>query len=151
MSDVVLLLSTFAGCLLGSFVPLVNTELVVLGAAAVAPAHLMVPLILVASLSQMIGKSCLYYAGAGLLRLPPGHWSAKLEKATAGAERFAAGSTTLLFASAATGFPPFYLTSVASGVVHLDFRRFLIVGLIGRTLRFTAVVLAPQIIRMVLA
>jgi len=151
MTDVMLLLSTFALVLVGSFAPLVNTEVVVLGAAAVAPPELIVPLILLASATQMLGKSVLYFAAAGLVSLPAGRWSARIDSAIERAQRYNTGSTTLLFASAASGFPPFYLTTIASGALHLDFRRFLLVGLIGRTLRFTAIVLAPQMLRMVLA
>lgn len=151
MSALALCFSTFAGCLIGSFIPLVNTELVVLGAAAVAPPGLTIPLILIASITQMMGKSVLYYAAAGLVTLPAGRWSDRLDRAIASAQRYTTGSTTLLFASATTGMPPFYLTSVASGALRLDFRRFFIVGLIGRTLRFSVIVMAPQVIRMVMA
>ena len=42
----------------------------------------------------------------------------------------------MLFASASTGFPPFYVVSVASGALHIQFRRFLLIGFLGRTIRF---------------
>lgn len=56
----------------------------------------------------------------------------------------------VLFASAFTGFPPFYLTSIASGAVRLPFSRFLVIGFAGRLLRFGALVMVPQALKVVL-
>ncbi len=145
--NLALILSTMIGCFIGSLVPVINTEVIVLAAAAAAPPELAVLLVLVASTTQMAAKSILYLAGSGLLRLPPGWLGKRVEKALAGAHARQAASGAVLFASASTGFPPFYVVSVASGAVRLDFRRFLLLGFLGRTLRFGVLVAVPQLVK----
>ncbi len=142
-----LLLSTMVGCFVGSLVPVINTELIVLAAAAAAPPELAGVLVLIASATQMAAKSILYLAGAGLLHLPRGRMAERLERALASAEAHQGASGTLLFTSASTGFPPFYVISVASGALRLDFWRFLLLGFLGRTVRFGVVVALPQLVK----
>jgi hypothetical protein len=50
----------------------------------------------------------------------------------------------LAFASAVTGFPPFYWFSLAAGALRWRFAPFFVAGLLGRLLRFGAVVWLPQ-------
>ena len=52
----------------------------------------------------------------------------------------------VVFASAVTGCPPFYLVSVAAGALPFPLARFLVVGALGRLLRFAAVVAVPRLI-----
>jgi membrane protein YqaA with SNARE-associated domain len=144
MSALAICLSTFLGCLIGSFVPLVNTELVVLGAAAAAPPALLLPLILIAATTQMAAKSVLYFAGGGLLRVS---WSRRLSAALERGRGTQRSGSLFLFVSALTGFPPFYLVSIASGAMRVPFARFLIIGMAGRTIRFIAVVMLPHFLK----
>ena len=144
MSALAICLSTFLGCLVGSFVPLVNTELVVLGAAAAAPPALLLPLILIAATTQMAAKSILNLAGGGLLRVS---WSRRLTAALERARGAQRSGTLFLFVSALTGFPPFYLVSVGSVAMGLRCSLVLIIGLARSTIRFPAVVLLPHILK----
>jgi membrane protein YqaA with SNARE-associated domain len=146
MPNLAILLSTMVGCFVGSLVPVVNTELVVLAAAAAAPPELALALVLVASSTQMVAKSLLYLGGSGLVRLPNGWMGRHVAKALAGAQTRQAASSALLFASASTGFPPFYVMSVASGALRIDFGRFFVLGLLGRTLRFAVLVAFPVVL-----
>jgi membrane protein YqaA with SNARE-associated domain len=50
----------------------------------------------------------------------------------------------LYAASAVVGIPPFYVTTVAAGAVGMNFAFFLVVGFIGRLIRFALVVALPQ-------
>lgn len=147
MTPLALCFSTMIGCLVGSFVPIVNTELIVITAALAAPPELVIPLILIASLSQMIAKSALYLAGSGLLHLPPGRLADKIYVALVRVQQHQRAGDAVLFASATTGFPPFYVMSVASGAMKTGFRRFFMLGLLGRTLRFTVLVAIPQLVK----
>lgn len=147
MSPIALCISTVVGCFVGSLVPVINTELVVLGAAAAAPAEMILPLILIASSTQMMAKSILYLAGSGLLRLPKGYLANHFDAALARVQQRQNASSAMLFASASTGFPPFYVVSVASGALHIQFRRFLLIGFLGRTIRFAILVIAPQLLK----
>ncbi len=47
------------------------------------------------------------------------------------------GAALLLF-SAATGFPPFAIVAVLAGQLRMNVALFLVVGTVGRTLRFAA-------------
>jgi membrane protein YqaA with SNARE-associated domain len=147
MSAAAICFSAFVGCLIGSFVPFVNTELVILSAAAIAPPGLTIPLILIAALTQMLAKSVLYMAGTGVLHLPEGRATRRLHEALALARRWPNTGTLFLFSSASVGLPPFYLVSVAAGALRLPFARFFLLGLVGRLLRFSAVVIVPQAIK----
>ena len=60
-------------------------------------------------------------------------WHARAE----GRPWFTAG---LLFVSASLGFPPYAVTAVLAGVLRVPFWIFLLTGLLGRGLRFWAVV-----------
>jgi membrane protein YqaA with SNARE-associated domain len=48
--------------------------------------------------------------------------------------------------SAVFGLPPFYVTTVAAGVMRVSFVRFLIAAIFGRLVHFSAVALAPLVI-----
>ncbi|HUF51157.1 MAG TPA: hypothetical protein VMN60_10005 [Longimicrobiales bacterium] len=150
MSIATLCFTTFVGCLVGSFVPLVNTELIVLAAAAAAPPALLAPLALIAATTQMAAKSVLYFAGGGMLRVPVNRWTCRLHEAASAGARFRNGGGMVIFASAFAGIPPFYLTSIASGAVRHPFTRFVAIGFAGRMLRFSALVGLPQTVKAVL-
>ena len=104
-------------------------------------------MVIAATVGQMIGKILWYWGGMHVDRAP---WvSRQLEKPKAKAsldrwhERaegrpwFTAG---LLFVSAATGFPPYAVTAVLAGMLRVPFWIFMVTGLLGRGLRFWAVV-----------
>lgn len=150
MSPFALCFSVFGGCLLGSLVPLVNTELIVLSAAAAAPRSLLLPIVLIAATTQILAKSLLYLVGGGMLRLPHNRYTTRVHDTLARAQQHRKVGSLALFASAATGFPPFYLTSIASGAVRIPFPQFVSIGFIGRLLRFSAIVLLPLAIKAVL-
>lgn len=147
MSPVELSLAMVGGCFLGSIVPVINTELVVLAAAAAAPAEMVIPLIILASVAQMTGKAFLYFAGTGLINLPAGRMADRVENAIKKVESQKNARRVTLFASASTGFPPFYVMSIASGALRMDFKQFIIIGLVGRTIRTAAIVMVPQFIK----
>jgi membrane protein YqaA with SNARE-associated domain len=141
-----LCISTFVAALLGSFLPFGSTELVVLSAAALMPPHFLLPLAVGAALGQMIAKSVLYFAGRGLVRLPGGRFA----RAAQGLQAHAScrnTSTLVLLVSATTGFPPFYLLTIAAGSVRVPFARFLTVGLCGRLIRFAFLVGVPHALK----
>jgi membrane protein YqaA with SNARE-associated domain len=108
------------------------------------------PLVVIAAVAQMGGKSVLYLAGGGMLRLPVNRLTRRLHDSAAAGSQLERSGPMVLFASAFTGFPPFYLMSIASGAVHLPFSRFLVIGFVGRLLRFGALVMVPQAVKVVL-
>ncbi len=145
MSALAIGLTLFGGCLLSAFLPLVSAELLVLSVVALAPRALALPLAAVATLGQMTGKTALFLASRGVLRLPRGRVADKLERALARVDPCARPTGWLLFLSAVGGLPPFYLMTIASGLLRVRLGRYLVLGASGRFLRFGALVLLPQL------
>ena len=143
-----LLFSVFAGCLAGGIVPVINAELIVLAAAAAAPPEALLPIIVLASTGQMLGKTALFYAGRGAIHLPVG--SPRLAAGLAGwTERWSSAGGAVVFASAAAGLPPFYALSMACGASGMGIRVFLTAGFAGRFVRFGVIAFAPHLFRIV--
>lgn len=139
-------LTAFLGCVVGSFVPIINTELLILGIAALAPGAAGWLLVLVATVGTMTGKTVLYYGGIGILKLPIRR-SARIERLLAEAHERQNIASGVLLASALIGLPPLYIVTVVAGMIRLNMARFWLFGFVGRFLRFAAVVFAPQVIR----
>ena len=125
--------------------PFVNAELYLLAASAAAPREMAIPLVLAATLGQMTAKAAMYGAGRGVLRIPGERmkrWMAEAEKWARNRKKTGGG---LIFISAASGFPPFYFVSIAGGMLGVPFAQFLLLGFLGRFIRFGVVVLFPQL------
>jgi membrane protein YqaA with SNARE-associated domain len=143
--------TTFGYCILSALIPVLNSEIYVLAAAAVAPQA--APAVVIgAALGQMVGKSALYLAGSGSVLLP-GQRLRKMvdavrEKYQHGAAAPALGGSVLL-ASAVVGLPPFYIVSVACGIFRIPYLHFFVIGLVGMLVRYGVLVLAPQLVRAV--
>lgn len=127
--------------LVSGLVPVVNTEAYLLAVAAFAPRDRLLPVVVLTTLGQMIAKSLLYFAGSGAMspRLL-GARAARLAEMKNRLESAPTGVAALVFASAAAGWPPFYLVSLAAGSLRYSLARFILVGGSGRLLRFAALV-----------
>ena len=127
--------------------PFVNIELVLIAASAAAPRSYVLPLILAATLGQIAGKSMMFFGGRGVKFLQRGYMKEKIDEMGERMQRRNGAVGTMLFMSAATGLPPFYVVSVASGLVGVAFAQFATLGFLGRFARFSVVVLFPQLIK----
>jgi membrane protein YqaA with SNARE-associated domain len=127
--------------------PLINIEAILAVAVTQAPHH-MWGLIVAATIGQMLGKILWYWGGMHLDRAPWVHRQlerkpkarASLETWHARAEGRPWFTGGLLFVSAATGIPPYAVTAVLAGTLGVPFWIFMVTGLLGRGLRFWAVV-----------
>ncbi|HET7231168.1 MAG TPA: VTT domain-containing protein [Longimicrobium sp.] len=144
MEYFLLCLTSFAICGAGALVPFLNTELYLIGASALMPRPLWAPLVIAGTVGAMAGKVLLYYAGRGVVKLPRGRMQQGLEKMQLRMEEKPAAGKLLYAASAFAGIPPFYVTTVAAGAVGMNFMFFLVVGFLGRLIRFALVVALPQ-------
>jgi membrane protein YqaA with SNARE-associated domain len=140
-----LCLTSFAICGLGALLPFVNTEVYLIGAAAIMPRTLWTPLVVAGSIGAMAGKVLLYYAGQGMLKLPWQRAQKGLATMQARMEARPTVGKLLYSVSAVVGLPPFYVTTLAAGAVKMNFTFFLVVGFIGRLIRFAAVVALPGV------
>lgn len=134
--------ATFLMALVSGIIPFVlNLEVYLVGVAALtrAPAPAIVGL---AVAGQMVAKCLLYMAGKGVLNFRFIRWERR-EAAARAFEKYRGHSLALVGFSAITGFPPFYGISLLSGAIRLPLAWFLIVGTLGRIVRFTVVYLAP--------
>jgi membrane protein YqaA with SNARE-associated domain len=137
---------TFLVALASGLVPfVVNTELYLLGVALLTDASPGV-LVALATCGQMLGKFAVYQAGRGSLNC---EWIRRCatSSATSAMAKHRAGAIGVLGVSAVAGFPPFYAVSFMAGVLRLSPAAFLVIGTAGRVIRFTAVILCPELFR----
>lgn len=139
-----LCLTSFAICGAGALLPFVNTEIYLIGASALLPRPMWIPLVVAGSVGAMAGKVLLYLGGRGVVKLPRGRVQRGLESMQARMEARPHVGKAIYAVSAVTGLPPFYLTTIAAGAVEMNFAFFLVVGLAGRLIRFGAVVALPH-------
>ena len=148
-------LGLVAGVLLiafaSAFVPLVSIELVLVAAAATGSSgRLLVAQVLAAAVGQMLGKTCFFLGGRGVLvwarrERPARRRSECLTRLLGRARRQRAAAASTVFLSAFTGLPPFALVSALAGAWRLRLASFFAVGLAGRAARFGGVLLMPQL------
>lgn len=145
-----LYLSTFLVCLLSGLLPVINVEVFLLLVSSLSPKFLLFPLLLLSTLGQMTAKSVLYLVGWGVLRIPVRKSEGKMERVKKSFEKWKSRRDLLIFLSASTGIPPFYLVSILAGVMKLNFLRFLLFGSLGRLTRFSLTLWLPQWIKGIL-
>jgi membrane protein YqaA with SNARE-associated domain len=140
------LIALFLVGVASALVPLINIEAYLGVRGAVASVGNLYLLGFVAAFGQMLGKIVWYYVGASSLNWSWIRRQAEKPKNAARLESwrtrthdrpwFASG---LVFVSAFTGLPPFAVLSVLAGQLRMSLTLFCVIGLVGRWLRFVAV------------
>lgn len=130
-----LLGSVFLGSVVSGIIPFVNAEIIVAAAAVAEPSDLW-PLVIVSSAGQMLAKVALYILARWVPDRLPQRAKKALERASARVEKVRAGGLGLVFVSSLTGLPPFYIVSLAAGVVKLNLLGVVFAGTAGRIIRF---------------
>ena len=144
---VLTILGTFAYCIASAVIPVFHAEAYLITMSALLPPVFGIPLVLAGTTGQMIGKAAMYFAGRGVVRLPGQRMQRLGEKAEAWGRDRPGIEGSLVFVSASTGFPPFYVTSIACGMLKVPFLPFFTLGFLGRLARFTVAVLIPQVLK----
>jgi membrane protein YqaA with SNARE-associated domain len=139
-----LVLGTLAVAVGGGLVPVLNVEAWVLGVSVASPTAALLPVVLAASLGQVAAKCLLYRAGGGAARWGTRRDATRVALAVRRLEGAASRGTLVVFASALTGVPPLYATSLAAGAARFRFDRFVLLTFCGRALRFGLVFLLPR-------
>jgi membrane protein YqaA with SNARE-associated domain len=140
--------ATFVYCYISGLVPIVNAEafLIFVSAVALSKSQLLVVTAL-ATLGQMAAKSTMYFIARTSFRRPPRKYAEKFARTRERLERWRHGVAAFFFVSSSTGFPPFYVVSILSGMMRLNFLTFLVFGAAGRFVRFGLMVLFPQLLK----
>ena len=146
MSGVGVHLSCFALSIVSALVPWVNGEVLLLSLSALvtSPLHL-AALVILASAGQMLGKCVLYWAGRGVIPLKGGRVSRIIDSWRGLFERASTRQMGLVFVSSALGIPPFYVITILAGAFRIRFGRFIAVGTCGRLVRFSTLILVPNL------
>ena len=137
--EIAVLTSAFAMSVVSGLIPFVNAEVLVAGAAVAVPPGYVIPVILLCSVGHMAAKVGLYAGARWLPERLPARARDRLERASAKTKRLEQAGFTLVLVSAAVGLPPFYLITLAAGAMHMNLTWFIVVGLVGRGVRFAAI------------
>ncbi len=144
MTLLTLWLTTFAVCVVGAVIPLVNTEIYLLSVSALSSADMVPPLVLAATAGQMTGKVAMFYAGKGLLRMGGERMRTKAEAVRARLEARPRIAKLTLFSSATIGLPPLYPVAIVCGTIGMGVVSFVVIGFVGRLIHFALVASLPQ-------
>lgn len=147
MDHFLVVLGTFAYCIGSAVIPVMHAEAYLIAASLLTPPELAWPLVIAATAGQMLGKVGMYGAGRGALRIPGERMQRRIAQATARLRDRKELGNTLIFVSAASGFPPFYVVSVAAGMLRLPLPPFILFGFAGRFIRFSVAVFLPHLLR----
>lgn len=136
--------SVFCVSLAGSLLPGFATELYVLGIAALVEPAALALVILIGAAGQVAGKLLVYgIARAGGYAAEAG---LELSRTRAAVARAGRAAPALVFLSALASVPPWYLTTIACGVVGSGIVPFAAAGFAGRVLRAGAVVCFARLV-----
>jgi membrane protein YqaA with SNARE-associated domain len=139
--------ATFAIAFIAGLFPLISIEAFLVAATMldVEPPVLAV-LIAIAAIGHQIAKTVTYYAGAGAFTLPRGKMRMRIEAAKKHIDRWNQRPKLIMFAAAATGLPPLILLGfIAKPMMSMSIATFTAISMIGRILRYTALVLVATL------
>lgn len=155
LNDFLTSLGVYLSALLLSFVsgmvPFINIELFLLFVATCFDKSQFLPIVLLAALGQMIAKALMYLVGKGMIKISIRKDESRLQKTLNRLKKVPSRVQLVIFTSAFTGFPPFYLTAVAAGMIRANFSRFFLFSYAGRCLRFGFLLYFPHYFKQVLA
>lgn len=144
---------TFLFCVLSAVVPVANAEVYLVGVAVASDTSPGL-LAIAAAAGQMTGKMLFYLIGRGVLDVSrlrrkgtaSGRWAARMATVQAWSDRHAWGPGAVTLVSAFVGLPPFAVVSVLAGTLRMRWWLFATIGMVGRSGRFLAVLLAPGLL-----
>lgn len=146
------LAAAFGYCALSAVVMVLPAELYLLGAAALTDHVAGVWLALAGALGQVAGKMLSYLVGRGVLSTErlrsraKGRWVEWMTRVEEWCTAHEWGPGAVTFVSAFAGLPPYALVAVLAGSLRMPWWLFAGVSLVGRFLRFWAVVTIPHLL-----
>jgi membrane protein YqaA with SNARE-associated domain len=141
MMELGIVLGAAMTCALGGVFPWINSEVVILGTALLVPPTTLPLLVAACAVGQMSTKAGVY----AVTRWAPHVLPERARKLLAGAERYRDRRGVLVgavFLGSSVSVPPFYLVTLASGLLRVPFAVFCLVGLLGTATRYAVLVTA---------
>ena len=139
---------TFIVCLFSGLFPLINSEIyLALLVGLQKNSDKLWPIVFAATAGQFLAKSIMYFSflhGSKKLLKKRESYQRQVNKISEKLLTHKSSAKVLVFLSALFGIPPFYLTSIACGIVHFPYRDFVIFGLSGRFFRFAFLVFGSE-------
>jgi membrane protein YqaA with SNARE-associated domain len=122
-----------------SIIPIISIEVFLVALALAGRIEHAVPLVLLATLGQVLGKLPIYYGARGLASMPGRHrpWLERFRRWT---EKLGNRPLALIGTSAFVGLPPFSICSTAAGALAIEIRAFCLVVAAGRGARFAVLI-----------
>lgn len=142
---------TYVVCLISGFIPIVNAEVFLIWLSLTLSKVEYVPIILLATSGQMTAKVLMFLSGKGVINISKKRYEKKIGEIEAKMRKWKYKIDIFIFLSAFTGFPPFYVVAVLSGMTKVNFLRFCIAGFLGRALRFGLVLYFPHLFKQLFA
>jgi membrane protein YqaA with SNARE-associated domain len=138
---------TYVVCLVSGFIPIVNAELFLIWISLMLSRTEYVPILLLATSGQMTAKVLMFLSGKGVIHISKKRYENKIAAIEAKMKKWKNKIDIFIFLSAFTGFPPFYVVAVLSGMTKVNLLRFCIAGFLGRALRFGLVMYFPHLFK----
>lgn len=141
-----LIIGTVTMCFLTGYVPTVGTEIALVGIGLMIKPSLILPLAFLGAFAQTVSKISIYFLSTRMLFLLS---YKRKRKCVVLRKRFKQKKTLthgIIFLSALTGLPPYYLINIICGLFDTGWLSFAILGLIGMFIRFSVCLAFPQAI-----
>lgn len=129
-----------------SLFPVSPVEPWLLAVAAVAPHWLLLPIVVLITVSSMSTKAIVFIGGRKIADRFTGRTRDRFERLRARVADKPNLQRGLLFVSSVVGFPPLYLVTALCGTLRMPLRHFLALATTGRGIRFSLLVFAPRLI-----
>ena len=142
-----LCLATISVAAAGSVLPFSPIEPYLLALSTVAPREWIIPLALLATASHMVGKALLYWASRRAAGVIPSRYQPHVDGTSKRLRASVPLRYATMLASGMVGVPPFYLVTVLAGTLRVSLAEFLLIGTVGRAVRFIALAALPQLAR----
>lgn len=132
-----LTVATASTCFLAGLIPTIGTELYLIGIASLVTPVLILPLAFLGALSQTLAKLLIYFFAKQTiycLSFKRKRQLIQLKKCYADKNRL---THSIIFISALTGLPPYYLVNIICGLFDTGWISFAILGISGMFIRFS--------------
>ena len=138
VNEALALASALGYGIVSAIVPLVNSEVYIVGAVAVLPKALHVPVLVVFTIGTVIGKGVVFLGAERVARRASAKMRARIERVASLLRGRPVATWPIVFVSACVGIPPVYAVTIAGGILRISFAGFLVACGLGRLARFAA-------------